>query len=50
MREKENGEGEGLGFDPLVITPNLAFDPPVVVVVDLSANPEIARLLSPDDE
>ena len=50
MKQKEKGEGEGLGFDPLVISPDLAIAPPVVVVVDLSANPEIARLLSPDDE
>jgi hypothetical protein len=50
MREKEKGEREGLCFDPLVISPNLAIDPPVVVSVDLSANSEIARLLSPDIE
>jgi len=50
MREKEKGEREGLGFDPLVISPNLVIDPPVVVSVDLSANPEIARLLSPNTE
>ncbi len=50
MREKEKGERERLGFDPLVISSDLAIAPPVVVVVDLSANPEIARLLSPDDE
>ena len=50
MGKKEKGEGERLGFDPLVISPDLAIGLPVVVSIDLSDNPDIARLLSPSSE
>jgi hypothetical protein len=50
MRQKEKREGEGLGFNPLVISPSLEIDSPVVLSVDLSDNPAIARLLSPSTE